>query len=228
MAWNPDLVFPILGALVAGALIGFEREYRGRPAGFRTHILVCLTSAFLMLAAVHQMRWLADTPHDVIRIDPVRMAHGILTGIGFLCGGVIFREGFSIHGLTTAASLWITSAIGTLYGVGFYMLAVAATIVTLVVLAILRLFDRIMPQQRHVDVSVRYRRDAAPDEAELVALMGEFGLKPKFITHRLTGGDTVEMAAVFRLVGRIPVDAMALRLRNDARVTGFELVPRNE
>ena len=97
---------PILGALIAGAMIGFEREYRGRPAGFRTHILVSLSSALLMLAAVHQAEWTFDLRDDVnLVMDPTRMAHGILTGIGFLCAGVIFRTGFSIHGLTTAASL---------------------------------------------------------------------------------------------------------------------------
>jgi uncharacterized membrane protein YhiD involved in acid resistance len=66
-----------------------------------------------------------------MRIDPVRMAHGILTGVGFLCGGVIFQQGVSVHGLTTAASLWITSAIGTLFGVGLYELAIGGTVLSL-------------------------------------------------------------------------------------------------
>ena len=86
-----DYFIPILAAIAAGGIIGFEREYRGRSAGIRTHILVCLTSTILMLAAVYQADWMLGTPHDIIRIDPVRMAHGVLTGIGFLCGGVIFR-----------------------------------------------------------------------------------------------------------------------------------------
>ena len=104
--WRHDYVIPILAAIAAGGLIGWEREFRGRAAGIRTHILVCLASTLLMLAAVYQVEWMHETPHDVIRIDPVRMAHGVLTGIGFLCAGVIFREGFSIRGLTTAASVW--------------------------------------------------------------------------------------------------------------------------
>lgn len=131
----PPMLLPILGAVIAGGLVGFEREFRGRPAGFRTHILVSLASCLLMLAAVNQQAWtftgLAD---ETIVTDPTRMAHGILTGIGFLCAGVIFREGFSIHGLTTAASLWITSALGVLYGVGMAGLAAGGTVVTLVVL----------------------------------------------------------------------------------------------
>lgn len=99
----------ILGAVVAGGLIGLEREWRGRSAGFRTHILVALAACVLMQAAVRQDAWtLSGLAAAQITTDPVRMAHGILTGVGFLCGGVIFRTGFSVHGLTTAASLWIS------------------------------------------------------------------------------------------------------------------------
>lgn len=225
---NPEYLWPIVGSITAGALIGFEREYRGRPAGFRTHILVCLASTLLMLAAVHQIRWLTDTPFDVIRIDPVRMAHGVLTGIGFLCGGVIFREGFSIHGLTTAASLWITSALGTLYGVGFYALAICGTIVTLIVLAVLRLLDEVMPQLRHVDVAVRYPRDRVPPETEFLEMMAEFGLRPAVVTHRLIPGEGVEITSTFRGAGRVPTEALAQRLCADERVLGFQVAPRNE
>ena len=108
----PDFALPLLAAVLAGGLIGFEREWRGRAAGFRTHILVCLASALLMELSVSQAAWrFAIMPGTEIITDPARMAHGVLTGIGFLCAGVIFRAGFSIHGLTTAASLWITSLI---------------------------------------------------------------------------------------------------------------------
>ena len=86
----------LTGALVIGAMIGFERSFHGRPAGFRTHALVCLASALLMLVT--------------IRADPTRMAQGIMTGIGFLGAGVIFKEGLTVRGLTTAASIWILSA----------------------------------------------------------------------------------------------------------------------
>jgi len=126
--WRPEIVFPVLGALAAGGVVGLEREFRGQQAGLRTHLLVCLASAFLMLMSVQQGVWAANLPLEVVRIDPVRMAHGILTGIGFLCGGVIFRTGVTVHGLTTAASLWITSALGMLFGVGLYALAIGATV----------------------------------------------------------------------------------------------------
>ncbi|WP_426040012.1 MgtC/SapB family protein [Brevundimonas sp. TWP2-3-4b1] len=126
----------MLGAVLAGGVICIEREWQGRAAGLRTHILVCLASALLMQAALTQGHWaFLALPDENIVTDPTRMAHGVLTGIGFLCAGVIFRTGFSIHGLTTAASLWITSAIGILLGVGLYGLGIVATVVTGLILA---------------------------------------------------------------------------------------------
>lgn len=82
----------VLAALVVGASIGFERTFHGRPAGFRTHSLVCLASSLLMLVTVYQNQWMTIVPLDAIRTDPTRMAQGIMTGIGFLGAGVIFKE----------------------------------------------------------------------------------------------------------------------------------------
>lgn len=85
---------PIAGAVVAGGIIGLEREWRGRAAGFRTHILVCLASALLMQAGMSQGAWAFEAlPNENIVTDPTRMAHGVLTGVGFLCAGVIFGPG---------------------------------------------------------------------------------------------------------------------------------------
>ncbi|HVI32298.1 MgtC/SapB family protein [Phenylobacterium sp.] len=230
--WSAILVqyvLPVVGAGVAGALIGLEREYRGRPAGLRTHILVCLASALLMLGAVHQMRWLTDTPAEVVRIDPVRMAHGILTGIGFLCGGVIFRHGFSVHGLTTAASLWLTSALGTLYGVGFYGLAIGGTLATLAVLVILRGVDDRLPKRSVLDVAVRYRRgDRFPDQ-EFRDLVHELRLTPSGMGHKLLhGGEVIELSATLRGAGGRPAEALAQRLCADPRVVEFDVRPRED
>lgn len=83
----------VLGALAIGAMIGFERTFHGRPAGFRTHALVCIASALLMIVTVYQNQWMTVLEHDAIRTDPTRMAQGIMTGIGFLGAGVIFKRG---------------------------------------------------------------------------------------------------------------------------------------
>src|SRR3954471_22303905 len=135
----------IAAALLVGALIGFERSFHGRPAGFRTHSLVCIASALLMLVTVYQSEWMTSVPLDAIRTDPTRMAQGIMTGIGFLGAGVIFKEGLTIRGLTTAASIWITAAIGILVGVGFYVPALVGTAATILVLSAFRAIERKLP-----------------------------------------------------------------------------------
>lgn len=222
-------VLPLLGAAFAGVVIGLEREARGHPAGLRTHTLVCLASALLMLAAVHQTDWVRTTPMEVIRIDPVRMAHGILTGIGFLCGGVIFRQGLSVHGLTTAASLWTTSALGTLYGVSSYGLALGGTVATVVVLMGFRWIDEHLPASNIIDVSVRYRRDGAFPEDDFMALMRELNLKPRAVRHKLiSSGEAIELGATLRGPSSVQTRGLAERLCEDPRITRFEIEPRND
>src|SRR5690606_34545116 len=138
---DPDYLnisFHLVGALAAGGAIGLERSFHGRPAGFRTHTLVCLTSSLLMLVTLYQWKWLPSMPIETIRTDPSRMAQGIMTGIGFLGAGVIVKEGLSVRGLTTAASIWITAAIGILIGIGFYFPAIVGTALAIGTLSVFR------------------------------------------------------------------------------------------
>ena len=223
--FDQDLLWPIAGAIIVGAVIGLEREYRSSPAGFRTHILVCLSSALLMLAAVHQVRWLTDTPEEIIRIDPVRMAHGVLTGIGFLCGGVIFREGFTVRGLTTAASLWSTAALGVLFGVGFHGLAILGGLATVLVLAAVNLTEAILPQRQHADVTVCYQRESNMDLAGLRKLLQDHGLHPKTIRQGL-GPDGLTFGAVVGGYTEERATTLAATLRGTPAVRLYECTPR--
>ncbi|TMG77036.1 MAG: MgtC/SapB family protein, partial [Betaproteobacteria bacterium] len=113
-----EMALHLLIALAAGGIIGLERSYHGRPAGFRTHALVCIASTVLMILTVYHVKWFEASFLERVAIDPTRMAQGIMTGIGFLGAGVIMKEGLTVRGLTTAASIWITAAIGILIGVG--------------------------------------------------------------------------------------------------------------
>jgi putative Mg2+ transporter-C (MgtC) family protein len=190
-------------------------------------MLVALASALLMLGAVHQITWLEGAPNEVVRIDPVRMAHGILTGVGFLCGGVIFQQGASVHGLTTAASLWITSAIGTLFGVGLYELAVGGTVLSLVVLSSARWLDRHMPQKNFAEITVRSRREAVIDEPELLRLLKDLrpGRRPR-APEAGRGGAVFELSGPFSGRGVLRLDALSEALRADPRVLEFAIQPR--
>ena len=230
LASLPDFVVPLLAAVLAGGLIGFEREWRGRAAGLRTHILVCLASALLMEAAVSQGAWRFHAlPGTEIVSDPTRMAHGVLTGIGFLCAGVIFRAGFSIHGLTTAASLWITAAIGLLLGAGLLALAATGTVLTVLILAALRLVSRRLPQHTIIDAEVIWRRTDPAAEDAVEAALGEGGWSRRGERHELVdGGESVRRTFRIRAVGDEPLKALAARLRTVEGVTGYRLDPRDD
>ena len=104
----------LLLAMLAGGIIGIERAIHGREAGFRTHTLVAVSSSLLMLLMVYQWQLIPQQYLDTVRTDPTRMAQGIMTGIGFLGAGVIIKEGLTVRGLTTAASIWMTAAIRVL------------------------------------------------------------------------------------------------------------------
>ncbi|RZJ96586.1 MAG: MgtC/SapB family protein [Brevundimonas sp.] len=223
-----DLVWPILGSLTAGGVIGFEREWRGRAAGLRTHILVSLASCLLMLAAMSQADWAFQAlPDENIVTDPTRMAHGVLTGIGFLCAGVIFRTGFSVHGLTTAASLWITAAIGLLFGAGLYGLGIVGTLVTALILIGLRLVNERLPQTPIADLTVTWRREVAVAEA-LSALLARRDAGFKADCQELMADGALWRRSYRMRLKAGEVEALAHDIAALPGVTGLVLDPRGD
>src|SRR5215218_3866457 len=161
------VVTRIAVALLIGGIIGFERTFHGRPAGFRTHSLVSVASALLMLVTVYQSDWMTATPLEAIRTDPTRMAHGIMTGIGFLGAGVIFKEGLTVRGLTTAASIWVTAALGLLVGVGLHFPAVIGTAATLAILSAFRAIEMRLPSEFYAHHTVKFARESVLPEEQL-------------------------------------------------------------
>ena len=216
-------------ALLVGALIGFERSFHGRPAGFRTHSLVCIASTLLMLVTVFQGEWMTILPVETIRTDPTRMAQGIMTGIGFLGAGVIFREGLTVRGLTTAASIWITAAIGILVGIGFYVAAVAGTLATLLVLAVFRFIEMRLPSEFYAHHMLKFSRRAVLPEEELRSLIGGHGFSIANLAHRLSDdGDTFEYRMVIRSRDRKNAEALSKHLRGLADVKEFRISPTGD
>lgn len=133
-----EIIIRVIFATLLSGLIGLEREMRHRGAGLRTHILVCLGSTLIMLTSFYVF----DIYKDVSNIDPSRIAAGIVTGIGFLCAGTIIRYGKSVRGLTTAASLWVTSGLGMAVGAGFYEASFTVAIIMFLVLIALRPLEK--------------------------------------------------------------------------------------
>jgi putative Mg2+ transporter-C (MgtC) family protein len=177
----------ITTALLLGGLIGLERSYNGRPAGFRTHSLVCMASSLLMLLTVYQWKLLEGAPIDTIRVDPTRMAQGIMTGVGFLGAGVIMKERFTIRGLTTAASIWITASIGIIVGMGFYFAAFLSTVLALGTLSVFRWFEHILPTLQFGRLTVRSLRKAHFDEEDLAEIIKYHNVRCSGFSYHLEG-----------------------------------------
>jgi putative Mg2+ transporter-C (MgtC) family protein len=138
LSWEEALLRLALAAVFGGA-VGLEREFREREAGFRTHMLVSLGSALFTLASAYGFRDFLVHGGSLVRTDPTRIAAQIVTGIGFLGAGAIIRQGLSIRGLTTAATLWVVAAIGLTTGAGYYSAAAITTLLVIVSLWPLRI-----------------------------------------------------------------------------------------
>jgi putative Mg2+ transporter-C (MgtC) family protein len=136
--WDESLLRLALAAILGG-LIGVERELREREAGLRTHLLVALGSALFTIVGAYGFDAFLNTGSSVVRADPTRIAAQIVTGIGFLGAGAIIRQGLSVRGLTTAATLWVVAAVGLAAGAGYYSVAVITTALVLIALYPLRI-----------------------------------------------------------------------------------------
>jgi putative Mg2+ transporter-C (MgtC) family protein len=213
-------------SLAAGGLIGLERTFHGRPAGFRTHALVCLASALLMQFTIYQWRLLPGIPVETLRTDPTRLAQGIMTGIGFLGAGVIFKEGLSVRGLTTAASIWITAAIGILIGVGFYFPAALATVLTLATLSIFRWIETRMPVQTYAEHWLRFHRQNAISEEGIRELLKEHGFKVSSMNYYVTNdGASFEYRMTIHTAQSGNMAKLAESLRRLDQVREFQISP---
>jgi putative Mg2+ transporter-C (MgtC) family protein len=223
-----EMVLRLLAAVAAGALIGYERSYHGRPAGFRTHALVCTASSLLMLVTVYEAHWVRVTS-DMVRLDPTRMAQGIMTGIGFLGAGVIIKEGLSVRGLTTAASIWITAAIGILAGIGFYFPAAISVLLTLGILSFFRWIEARMPSQAYYYFTVRFGSSPPVPERQLRDLVESHGFSIANLSYRMEGEGRVRRHnMVIRSADRSGAGRLAVTLEEMDAVLEFRITPTGD
>ena len=171
------IVLRLLTACVLGGIIGYEREHTNRPAGFRTHILVCVGSGLVMVTSEFIFRKYSSA----VNVDPARLGAQVISGIGFLGAGTIIREGFSVKGLTTAASLWAVSCVGIASGIGFYEGAIAATILIYITLITLKKFEEGFNKKSHYRALYVETRDIPGQLGAVSCALGSHGVSIKKI-----------------------------------------------
>jgi putative Mg2+ transporter-C (MgtC) family protein len=224
-----EISFRLVAALAAGGIIGLERSFRGRAAGFRTHALVCVASSLLMLVTVYEHQWFSASGDSRVVIDPTRMAQGIMTGIGFLGAGVIVKEGLTVRGLTTAASIWVTAAIGILTGIGFYFAAGLGVVLTLGTLSVFRWIEGKMPTELYANFMVRFARESVMPEPALRALVAQHGFSISNLNYRVIGeGRQFEYRMVMRTLKPQNIRALSEALNGNEGVLEYRLSPTSD
>jgi putative Mg2+ transporter-C (MgtC) family protein len=172
-----EVLLRLLVAALLGGLIGLEREFHGRPAGLRTHILVCLGAAVIMDSSlIFQEAFAPKGAESVFRIDPGRIAAGVVTGIGFLGAGAIVRSQDFVRGLTTAACIWFVAAIGIVAGCGLYVPAFIATILGLVVLMGLDPLGHHIPKVKYGQITMTADMTADDIESKCRLILRDFSI----------------------------------------------------
>lgn len=174
MISQTEIIFRLVLAMMFGGFIGLERESHKRPAGFRTHILVCVGSALVMMISQYAFVNFARTTE----YDPGRIAAQVVSGIGFLGAGTILREGPTIKGLTTAASLWVVAGIGLAVGTGFYLAGAVTTGLVVVVLIVLDRFERRFIYTKRDTLFVQVQ-DKPGQLGAIATVLGKYGVSIK-------------------------------------------------
>jgi putative Mg2+ transporter-C (MgtC) family protein len=160
---NFFILLHLLGALTLGMLVGYERSFHGRAAGMRTYGLVCMAAAAVTVIGGYAHFWYGGANNVAFsNADLSRVVQGILTGIGFLCAGVIMKEGFNISGLTTAASLWSSSVIGILVGVGLYAAAMSLALLSAVCMIWVSKLEGWLPSRQAVAITLKFQPGFVP------------------------------------------------------------------
>lgn len=206
---NIIILMHLLGALAVGVLIGYERSFHGRAAGIRTYALVCVASCVLTVINAYPGHWFGGLSTPPTFADPTRVMQGIMTGIGFLGAGVIMKEGMTIRGLSTAASIWMTAAIGVVIGLGFYGAAISAAIITVALMSGVRSIETALPHTTIMHLALKFPRAQTPDAATLRTLLEGCGWEVSDWTFHL-GDDGSRFQYEMVLHARSPAKPMKL------------------
>lgn len=216
-------LFRLVFASLLGAVIGLERDIHGRPAGLRTNLLVSLGSAvFTILSESVAVSFSRTITEAALRADPSRISAQIITGIGFLGAGAIIKSGFSVRGLTTAASLWISAGIGMSVGAGYFDLGVATTLLSLFALSVLNKFEKYYSRDSYRVLQIR-----TSDQAVVTGLTDAVRRKNVKILFMDTETDymnkTTTLTLTLKIRHRDITDKVSRDIVSDLEKTGLPL-----
>ena len=222
-----EIFYRLLFAMLIGCAIGIDRNLRGKPTGLKTLGLVALGSALVTMAAMNFAFGAEDHNRDAVS----RAIQGVITGIGFLGAGVIIHEQRTekVRGLTTAASIWITAALGILTGVGFYFAAFIGTALALGTLSAFRWIEARLPTETYAIFMVRYARDNAISEPALRSLVQSHGFSMHNLSYRLhSDAGQMEYRMVLRTMDAGNARMLAEKLKSDPAVLDFRIAPTSD
>jgi putative Mg2+ transporter-C (MgtC) family protein len=223
-SWT-EIAVRLLLTVLAGSLIGINRETGGHTAGFRTTVLVGLAACLAMIQANLLLATVGKTDHSFSVMDTLRLPLGVLTGVGFIGGGAILKRGDLVSGVTTAATLWIVTAIGLCLGGGQLAVGCAATIIALVVLSPFKLLDDRLPRKRKAELVLV--SDETPADVE--AFFKQLGTIARLV-RRKRSDDDLTVSTTFELIWRSTGSAeehmLVARLEERFKVLSFEVLGR--
>ena len=228
LAANGFIALNLLGALLLGMLVGYERSYNGRAAGMRTYGLVCMASTALTVFVGQAALWYGGSVGP-LPADPTRVVQGVVTGVGFLGAGVIMKDGLSISGLTTAASIWAASAVGVLLGVGFYAAALLMALLCMLSMSMLQRLEARLPGRATLELCLTFSAAGPPRFEELAAQAESRGYRVQRDSLRISFTDSLPMwrfcvVALDRIRAASP-DSLAQDMASADGVASFSIVP---
>ncbi|GAQ25236.1 MgtC/SapB family protein [Tepidanaerobacter syntrophicus] len=206
---NAELTIRLVLSLVLGGIIGLERETTNKPAGFRTHILVCMGSAVIMLTSI----FIFSQFQGKTNVDPTRIPAQVVSGIGFLGAGTIIREGASVKGLTTAASLWAVSAIGLAIGAGFYYGATLATFMMLLTLMTFNKLDQLILKKRFLQMLFVVIDDSPGQLGKIGSCLGEMNISIRNIKMESLDENRLMITLMIPKINRLEFEEIKQKLQ---------------
>ncbi|MGI6485176.1 MAG: MgtC/SapB family protein [Tepidanaerobacteraceae bacterium] len=203
-----EIALKLITSIMMGGIIGLERESINRPAGFRTHILVCVGSTLTMLVSIYIFQQFKG----MTGIDPGRIAAQVISGIGFLGAGTIIREGVTVKGLTTAASLWTVAAIGLAIGSGFYLAAILVTFLTIVTLISFSKIENYIVQRQYLERISLIIDDKPGQIGKIGSILGDMNVNIKNLKMMESSDDKLSIILLVRMPPYLKINDLISKL----------------